>query len=83
MHLYPPLMTLCVCLYFQVLFALAALLRHFPFAQNHFLKLGGLHVLGELFRGTGGEVLRVRVVTMVYDMIMEKVSTGRKSRVIR
>ncbi|XP_067104453.1 nucleotide exchange factor SIL1 [Osmerus mordax] len=56
----------------KVLFALAALLRHFPFAQNHFLKLGGLHVLGELFRGTGGEILRVRVVTMVYDMIMEK-----------
>lgn len=56
----------------KVLFAVAALLRHFPFAQNHFLKLGGLQVLGELFRSAGGGALRVRVVTMLYDMIMEK-----------
>lgn len=57
----------------QVLFALAALLRHFPYAQHNFLSNGGLQVLSELFRADGGGVLRTRIVTMLYDMISEKV----------
>uniref|UniRef100_A0A8C4SBQ7 Nucleotide exchange factor SIL1 n=1 Tax=Erpetoichthys calabaricus TaxID=27687 RepID=A0A8C4SBQ7_ERPCA len=56
----------------KALFALASLLRHFPFAQQHFLKLGGLQVLTALFRSRGSESLRVRVVTLLYDMIIEK-----------
>lgn len=62
--------SLCVC---QVLFAVASLLRNFPFAQRHFLSHGGLQVLSELFRADGGGVLRTRIVTMLYDMISEKV----------
>lgn len=65
---------LCVWLPFcQVLFALASLLRHFPHAQRHFLSHGGLHALSELFRADEGGVLRTRIVTMLYDMISEKV----------
>ncbi|KAL0973984.1 hypothetical protein UPYG_G00213880 [Umbra pygmaea] len=56
----------------KALFALASLLRHFPFAQSHFFKLGGLQVLGDLFQASGGEALRVRIVTILYDMINEK-----------
>ncbi|KAJ8015234.1 hypothetical protein DPEC_G00024020 [Dallia pectoralis] len=56
----------------KALFAVASLLRHFPFAQSHFLKLGGLQVLGDLFQASGGGSLRVRIVTILYDMINEK-----------
>ncbi|XP_010897448.1 nucleotide exchange factor SIL1 [Esox lucius] len=56
----------------KALFAVASLLRHFPFAQSHFLKLGGLQVLSDLFRASGGGALRVRIVTILYDMINEK-----------
>ncbi|XP_020510424.2 nucleotide exchange factor SIL1 [Labrus bergylta] len=56
----------------KVLFAVASLLRHFPYAQRHFLSHGGLQVLSELFRADRGGVLRTRIVTMLYDMISEK-----------
>ncbi|XP_034400002.1 nucleotide exchange factor SIL1 isoform X1 [Cyclopterus lumpus] len=56
----------------KVLFAVASLLRNFPYAQRHFLSHGGLQVLSELFRADGGGVLRTRIVTMLYDMISEK-----------
>ncbi|XP_071767710.1 nucleotide exchange factor SIL1 [Centroberyx gerrardi] len=56
----------------KVLFAMASLLRHFPYAQSHFLSHGGLQVLSELFRAEGGGALRLRIVTMLYDMISEK-----------
>ncbi|XP_052005768.1 nucleotide exchange factor SIL1 isoform X2 [Xyrauchen texanus] len=56
----------------KVLFAVAALLRQFPFAQSHFLKLGGLQVLAGLFQTPGAEALRVRIITVLYDMIVEK-----------
>uniref|UniRef100_A0A8C1G8D5 Nucleotide exchange factor SIL1 n=1 Tax=Cyprinus carpio TaxID=7962 RepID=A0A8C1G8D5_CYPCA len=58
----------------KVLFAVASLLRHFPFAQSHFLKLGGVQVLNELFQTPGTEPLRVRIITVLYDMITEKVN---------
>uniref|UniRef100_A0A668SCU0 Nucleotide exchange factor SIL1 n=1 Tax=Oreochromis aureus TaxID=47969 RepID=A0A668SCU0_OREAU len=62
----------CVCVCVQVLFAVASLLRHFPYAQRHFLTHGGLQVLSELFRTDDSGVLRTRIVTMLYDMITEK-----------
>uniref|UniRef100_A0A3P9QFQ8 Nucleotide exchange factor SIL1 n=1 Tax=Poecilia reticulata TaxID=8081 RepID=A0A3P9QFQ8_POERE len=57
----------------KVLFALACLLRHFPYAQRHFLSHGGLQILSELFRADTGGILQTRIVTMLYDMISEKV----------
>ena len=58
----------------QALFALCSLLRHFPYAQRQFLKLGGLQILRSLVRAEGSEVLAVRVVTLLYDLATEKVS---------
>ncbi|XP_075622381.1 nucleotide exchange factor SIL1 isoform X2 [Balearica regulorum gibbericeps] len=56
----------------KALFALSSMLRHFPYAQQQFLKLGGLQVLRSLFRQKGMETLHVRVVTLLYDLIVEK-----------
>ncbi|KAK5622434.1 hypothetical protein CRENBAI_003703 [Crenichthys baileyi] len=56
----------------KVLFAMACLLRHFPYAQRHFLSNGGLQILSELFRADVGGILQTRIVTMLYDMISEK-----------
>ncbi|KAM6953298.1 nucleotide exchange factor SIL1 [Aplochiton taeniatus] len=56
----------------KVLFAMASLLRHFPYAQSHFVQHGGVQILGELFRATDGGILRIRIVTLLYDMIIEK-----------
>ncbi|XP_037657425.1 nucleotide exchange factor SIL1 isoform X1 [Choloepus didactylus] len=56
----------------KVLFALCSLLRHFPYAQQQFLKLGGLQVLRSLVQKKGMEVLAVRVVTLLYDLVTEK-----------
>ncbi|XP_012604257.1 nucleotide exchange factor SIL1 isoform X1 [Microcebus murinus] len=56
----------------KVLFALCSLLRHFPYAQQQFLKLGGLQVLRSLVQEKGTDVLAVRVVTLLYDLVTEK-----------
>uniref|UniRef100_A0A8C2YML0 Nucleotide exchange factor SIL1 n=1 Tax=Chinchilla lanigera TaxID=34839 RepID=A0A8C2YML0_CHILA len=56
----------------KVLFALCTLLRHFPYAQQQFLKLGGLQVLKGLVQEKSTEVLAVRVVTLLYDLVTEK-----------
>ncbi|XP_032885821.1 nucleotide exchange factor SIL1 isoform X2 [Amblyraja radiata] len=56
----------------KALFALSSTLRHFPFAQQQFLKLGGLQVLRQLFQARRTESLHVRVITLLYDMALEK-----------
>ncbi|XP_074865764.1 nucleotide exchange factor SIL1 [Carettochelys insculpta] len=56
----------------KALFALSSMLRHFPYAQLQFLKLGGLQALRSLFKEKGMETLYVRVVTLLYDLIVEK-----------
>ncbi|XP_043376262.1 nucleotide exchange factor SIL1 isoform X2 [Dermochelys coriacea] len=56
----------------KALFALSSMLRHFPYAQLQFLKLGGLQVLRNLFKEKGMESLYIRVVTLLYDLILEK-----------
>ncbi|XP_062981336.1 nucleotide exchange factor SIL1 [Elgaria multicarinata webbii] len=56
----------------KALFALSSMLRHFPYAQQRFLKLGGLQVLRNLCSEKGMETLHIRVVTLLYDLIVEK-----------
>nr|XP_008113583.1 PREDICTED: nucleotide exchange factor SIL1 isoform X1 [Anolis carolinensis] len=56
----------------KALFALSSMLRHFPYAQQQFLKLGGLQVLRDLCTEKGTENLHVRIVTLLYDLIVEK-----------
>uniref|UniRef100_A0A8D0LD56 Nucleotide exchange factor SIL1 n=1 Tax=Sphenodon punctatus TaxID=8508 RepID=A0A8D0LD56_SPHPU len=64
----------------KALFALSSMLRHFPYAQQQFLKLGGLQVLRNLFKEKGMETLHVRVVTLLYDLIVEKMLLLEDSR---
>ncbi|XP_061478425.1 nucleotide exchange factor SIL1 isoform X3 [Rhineura floridana] len=56
----------------KALFALSSMLRHFPYAQQQFLKLGGLQVLRNLFTEKGMETLHIRTVTLLYDLVVEK-----------
>ncbi|KAF7239838.1 Nucleotide exchange factor SIL1, partial [Varanus komodoensis] len=56
----------------KVLFALSSMLRHFPYAQQRFLELGGLQVLRNLCSEKGMDTLRIRIVTLLYDLLMEK-----------
>ncbi|XP_063171736.1 nucleotide exchange factor SIL1 isoform X2 [Candoia aspera] len=56
----------------KALFALSSMLRHFPYAQQQFLKLGGLQVLRNLCTEKGMEMLYIRTVTLLYDLIVEK-----------
>ncbi|XP_078724150.1 nucleotide exchange factor SIL1 isoform X1 [Lampetra fluviatilis] len=56
----------------KALYALAAALRHFPYAQQRFLSLGGLSALGRIFDGEGTRSLRFKVLTLIGDMLNEK-----------
>ncbi|XP_012374859.1 nucleotide exchange factor SIL1 isoform X8 [Dasypus novemcinctus] len=67
----------------KVLFALCSLLRHFPYAQQQFLKLGGLQVLKSLVLEKGTEVLAVRVVTLLYDLVTEKMFAEEEAELTR
>nr|XP_023408366.1 nucleotide exchange factor SIL1 [Loxodonta africana] len=67
----------------KVLFALCSLLRHFPYAQQQFLKLGGLQVLRSLVQEKGMEVLAVRVVTLLYDLVTEKMFAEEEAELTR
>ncbi|KAM4690833.1 nucleotide exchange factor SIL1 [Rhinophrynus dorsalis] len=68
----------------KALYALSSMLRQFPYAQQQFLKLGGLQILKNVFREKKSELLYVRVITLLYDMIVEKLllhkenNTGQK-----
>ncbi|KAI5774583.1 SIL1 [Gulo gulo luscus] len=64
----------------KVLFALCSLLRHFPYAQQQFLKLGGLQVLRSLVQAKGTEVLAVRVITLLYDLVTEKMFAEEEAK---
>lgn len=67
----------------KVLFALCSLLRHFPYAQQQFLRLGGLQVLRSLVQDKGTEVLAVRVVTLLYDLVTEKMFAEEEAELTR
>ncbi len=62
----------------RVLYALSSLLRHFPFAQQTFLQQGGLDALRSVFDkdvGTGKEKLQLKAITLITDLVTEKVGT--------
>ncbi|NP_001084696.1 nucleotide exchange factor SIL1 precursor [Xenopus laevis] len=56
----------------KTLYALSSMLRQFPYAQQRFMKLGGLQILKNFFKEKNAESLYIRVITLLYDMIMEK-----------
>ncbi|CAG5123208.1 unnamed protein product [Candidula unifasciata] len=55
----------------RALFALSTLLRQFPYAQKKFLQLGGLSALNQLFVESKDENLKIRIVTLLTDMLHE------------
>ncbi|XP_060088960.1 nucleotide exchange factor SIL1 isoform X2 [Heteronotia binoei] len=56
----------------KALFALSSILRNFPYAQQQFLRLGGLQILRDLCTENGMETLHIRIVTLLYDLMVEK-----------
>ena len=62
----------------RLLYALSSLLRHFPYAQQNFLQQGGLEALSTVFQQGGTEKLQLKAVTLVNDLLIEKV---RKSQI--
>ncbi|XP_050399018.1 nucleotide exchange factor SIL1 isoform X1 [Patella vulgata] len=59
----------------RILYALSSLIRHFPYAQLKFIELGGLSVFSKIFEETGTEVLQIKTITLLNDIILEKTLT--------
>ncbi|RDD45551.1 Nucleotide exchange factor SIL1 [Trichoplax sp. H2] len=53
------------------LYALSSLLRNFPPAQMEFLRRGGMTVLTKIFLEGGTEVLRIKALTLISDLLKE------------
>lgn len=60
----------------KIMYCISTLCRHFPYAQKRFLELGGLTAVGNVFEQAGTEKLRVKAVSFLNDLLMEKVSLG-------
>ena len=60
----------------KAMYAMSSLLRHFPYAQQKFLQLGGLSTLSTLFKeqDSGIVSLKIKAVTLLHDMLLEHVS---------
>ena len=57
----------------RILYSMSSLLRHFPYAQQHFLQQGGLQALSTVFQAGGTEKLQLKAVTLINDLVTEKV----------
>ncbi|KAH9524563.1 nucleotide exchange factor sil1 [Bulinus truncatus] len=55
----------------KTLFALSTLVRQFPFAQKKFLELGGLSALAQTFTNTEEENIKIKIITLLTDMLLE------------
>nr|KAF6448773.1 SIL1 nucleotide exchange factor [Rousettus aegyptiacus] len=62
----------------KVLFALCSLLRHFPYAQQQFLKLGGLQVLRSLVQEKGTEMFAEEEAELTQETSPEKLQQYRQ-----
>ncbi|XP_045189299.2 nucleotide exchange factor SIL1-like [Mercenaria mercenaria] len=56
----------------KVMFCISTLCRHFPYAQKRFLELGGLSAIGNVFEEAGTEKLRIKAISFLNDLLMEK-----------
>ncbi|ESP03726.1 hypothetical protein LOTGIDRAFT_237555 [Lottia gigantea] len=59
----------------RYLYALSSLVRHFPYAQLKFVQYGGLSVFSKLFEESGTESLQIKVITLLNDLLQEKILT--------
>ncbi|XP_013389967.1 nucleotide exchange factor SIL1 isoform X2 [Lingula anatina] len=56
----------------RLLYAMATLLRQFPYAQQKFLEHGGLNVLKQLFQHPDNFKLQVKAITLLNDLLTER-----------
>lgn len=56
----------------KIMYCIATLCRHFPYAQKRFLELGGLSVIGNVFEQAGTDKLKVKAVSFLNDLLIEK-----------
>ncbi|GAB1599501.1 nucleotide exchange factor SIL1-like [Argonauta hians] len=56
----------------KCVYALSVLLRHNLHAQHHFLALGGLTAVGQLFSESKTAAIQVKIVTLLSDLLAEK-----------
>ncbi len=57
----------------RIVFALSTLLRHFPYSQLKFLEFGGVQILNDFMQKSPSHKLKVKILTLVDDLIIEKV----------
>ena len=59
----------------RVIYSTSSLLRHFPFAQNKFFQVGGLHAVTDIMGNSQTPAkVKVKILTLVNDLITERVS---------
>ncbi|XP_066260840.1 nucleotide exchange factor SIL1 [Euwallacea similis] len=56
----------------SALTALSCTLRTFPYAQNKFIEIGGLKMFTELFLSEDSVKLKLKIVTLLNDLIVER-----------
>ena len=58
----------------KAFFALSALMRNFPEAQNTFLRLGGLGVLIKVFnhQEKSYDKMKIKILTLIHDLVVER-----------
>lgn len=59
----------------KALYAVSTLIRQFPFAQKKFLQLGGLSALANLFTSAKEENIKIKIITLLTDLLLEYVSS--------
>ena len=57
----------------RVLYAIASIVRHFPYAQQRFIELGGFSALSTLFQQDSSEKIKLKCVTLITDLVSEQV----------
>jgi nucleotide exchange factor SIL1 len=57
----------------KLLFTLSGLLREYPFAQNQFIRFGGINILSNLIETTSSFKVKLKIITLTNDLIQEKV----------
>ena len=58
----------------RIIYALSSLIRHSPYAQKLFIQLGGIQGFSNLFSQRDTEILQMKAVTLVTDVLYEIVS---------
>ncbi|XP_014787422.1 nucleotide exchange factor SIL1 [Octopus bimaculoides] len=64
----------------KCLYAASVLLRHNLYAQQRFLALGGLSAFTQLYSESKTEAIQVKIVTLLADLISEKVISASHSQ---